>query len=83
MMTKDIFRIYIKQDSSTKPCNFIGGETRIGGIGDMLRDSRMLLVEITPRRDINLIFKEEKIKLTKEQFQQILGLWKSLKKSKE
>ena len=73
-------KYYIARDGNTVSCrmnpNALIANNRI--MKDIERDHRRMLFEISKRGDVYVFFKDEKIHLTREQFQQICGLWRNL-----
>lgn len=67
-------KFYISREGRTSMCWISRGvENRI-----MERDYRKMLFEVSKRGDVHIFFKDKEIHLTKEQFQQISELWKTL-----
>jgi len=80
------FLIYVHRDGRTAPSNIsntrnLATITTNWVLRDIIRDKRKLLLEVSPRGDVYLTFKKNHIKLTKEQVQQICGLWKNLRRT--
>ena len=80
MSKYDYVKVYILQDGQTRPCP-LASQTFVehNYISDILRDKRKLLLEISRGGNICLSFKDVHLDLTRQQIQQIYGIWKNLR----